>query len=134
MRVINEIILHCSGTDVAGYDFTRMRYDHINNRGWNDIGYHFGIDWDGDIHILRPINKPGAHCKGHNRHSIGICVLGLQSFTHWQMKQLCKLLDTLCYAFSLSRKDIKPHNYYNPNKMCPVFDLDTVMKKYMEVH
>lgn len=133
MREIREIIVHCSGTDIESYDFASMRYDHMKNRGWSDIGYHFGIDWDGDIHILRPLNQIGAHCKGHNRHSIGICVLGLQSFNMTQIQQLCSLMDTLCYAFDLSRSDIKPHNYYDKNKLCPVFDLETAMNKYMKV-
>jgi len=133
LRKINEIIVHCSGTDIESYDFASMRYDHMNNRGWSDIGYHFGIDWDGYIHILRPLNRIGAHCKGHNKHSIGICVLGRQSFTVVQMRQLCRLMDTLCYAYGLSRDDIHGHNYYNPNKLCPVFDLETVMTKYMVV-
>lgn len=132
MRVINEIILHCSGTDVAGYDFTRMRYDHINNRGWNDIGYHFGIDWDGDIHILRPINKPGAHCKGRNRYSIGICVLGLQSFSRIQMMQLGRLVKMLMLAFNLKSEDVKPHNFYNKNKTCPVFDVDKFKEDFID--
>ncbi len=133
MRKIEEIIVHCSGTDIMGYDFASMYYDHTNHRGWSDIGYHYGIDWDGDIHILRPINRAGAHCKGRNRYSIGICVLGLQSFTAVQMEQLCRLLDTLCMLCGLKRSDIHPHNHYNPGKTCPNFDLEMVLDQYMKV-
>jgi hypothetical protein len=103
------------------------------NRGWSDIGYHLGIDYEADIHILRPINKSGAHCKGHNRHSIGICVLGLQAFTVNQMRQLAKLCDMLCMTFNLSQTDIKPHNFYNKNKTCPVFDMGA-FKKHMVIN
>lgn len=131
MREINEIILHCSGTDISSYDFAAIRYDHINKRGWKDIGYHFGIDWDGDIHILRPINKAGAHCRGRNRYSIGVCVLGLQCFNTTQMEQLGRLVKMLSLSFDLTKDDIKPHNYYNKNKTCPVFDVDKFKEDYL---
>lgn len=134
MRQIKEIIVHCSGTDICSYDFASMKYDHMKNRGWSDIGYHFGIDWDADIHILRPINKAGAHCLGRNAHSIGICVLGLQTFTTWQMSQLGKLCETLCMIFDLEKSDIKPHNYYNTNKLCPNFDFNSFLDKYVMVN
>jgi len=133
MRQINEIILHCSGTDIESYDFKSMKYDHVNNRGWSDVGYHAGIDWDGDIHILRPINKAGAHCRGRNAHSIGICVLGLNSFSRIQMQQLGKLCDMFCMIFDLSKEDIKPHNFYNKNKTCPNFDFDKFLDEYVTV-
>ena len=131
MRAISEIIIHCSASDVAGYDFNAIKRDHVQNRGWTDIGYHFGIDWDADIHILRPIEKPGAHCKGRNRYSIGICVLGLRTFTKWQMLQLARLCRMLMAAFELKEDDIKPHNFYNKNKTCPVFDLDIWKRDFL---
>lgn len=42
----------------------------------NGIGYHYVIRRDGSIENGRPLEMTGAHCKDHNRHSIGICYEG----------------------------------------------------------
>ena len=76
MRSINEIIVHCSATpegkDFSVADITRWH----KARGFRTIGYHFVIYRDGSIHAGRPLEEAGAHCVGHNRHSIGICYIG----------------------------------------------------------
>ena len=76
MRIIDEIIIHCSATP-EGRDVTvdDIRNWH-NTRGWNDIGYHYVVTLDGGVHEGRPVAKIGAHCKGHNRQSIGVCYVG----------------------------------------------------------
>jgi len=133
MREINKIIIHCSGTNIETYDFDRMHYDHTNNRGWSDIGYHFGIDFSGRYHILRPIHRSGAHAKGHNTDSIGICLLGLDPFTRRQFQQLATLLEMLCTVFDLKEEDIYPHNHFNKNKTCPNFDVDWFKDQFLEL-
>ena len=76
-RTITLIIIHCSATpEGRRLDFETCRQDHIRHRGFTDIGYHFYITRDGEIHRGRPLEKVGAHCKNHNRHSIGICYEG----------------------------------------------------------
>ena len=130
MRSIDEIFVHCSASNIDKYDFSAIRQDHLR-RGWSDIGYHYGIDWDGDIHILRPVNKIGAHVKGRNKHSIGVCVLGLDNFTQTQIEQLGKLCSSLCMILGLNQKAIKGHYEYNPNKTCPNFDIELFKKHYV---
>ena len=77
MREINKIIVHCSATrENENFDVAEIRKWHVEGRGWSDIGYHFYIDLYGEIHKGRDISKIGAHCKGHNRNSIGICYCG----------------------------------------------------------
>jgi len=77
MREINKIIVHCSATrESENFDVSEIRKWHVEGRGWSDIGYHFYIDLYGEIHKGRDISKIGAHCKGHNRNSIGICYCG----------------------------------------------------------
>ena len=81
MREINRIILHCSATpEGRDIDASTIRMWHTANppvgRGWSDIGYHYVIKLDGTIEGGRPIHKAGAHCKGHNQDSIGICYIG----------------------------------------------------------
>ena len=76
MRNINLIIVHCSATpegrDVSVADIDRWHRE----RGFDGIGYHYVVYIDGSVHEGRPLNKVGAHCKGHNAHSIGICYVG----------------------------------------------------------
>ena len=81
MRSISKIIIHCSATP-EGRHFTveQIRSWHTapkpKGNGWRDIGYHFVIYLAGSIHTGRPIEQIGAHCSGHNAHSIGICYIG----------------------------------------------------------
>ena len=76
MRHIKEIIVHCSATR-EGMDFHASDIDRWHkHRGWKGIGYHYVIDLDGTIETGRDTSQIGAHCTGHNRHSIGICYIG----------------------------------------------------------
>jgi N-acetylmuramoyl-L-alanine amidase len=131
MRAINKIILHCSASDASFYNFDLMERDHVDHRGWNSIGYHFGIDYQGEIKILRPMKKAGAHCKGHNFSSIGICVLGLKMFSQKQMEALAKLVQTFLDIFDLTQDDVYGHNHFNHSKACPVFNVDKWKEKYL---
>ena len=76
MREIKRIIIHCSATP-EGRDVSAetIREWHLK-RGWSDIGYHYVVDIEGCIHGGRPIDRAGAHVKGHNKDSIGICYVG----------------------------------------------------------
>lgn len=76
MRIITLAIIHCSATPQGvRLSFDDCRREHIR-RGFCDIGYHFYITRNGEIHRGRPLEKIGAHCQNHNRHSIGICYEG----------------------------------------------------------
>lgn len=76
MRKINEIIVHCTATP-EGKDFTVADIDrwHKSN-GWEGVGYHWVVYLDGSAHAGRREDKAGAHCKGHNANSIGVCYIG----------------------------------------------------------
>lgn len=127
MRQINEIIIHCTATEWF-YPVTKQHlYNwHVVERGFSDIGYHYLIDRAGVIDTLRPLSKVGAHCKGHNMHSIGICYVGglkdgMSSDTRsdFQKEALHKLIQDLCNSFPITK--ITGHNEYS-NKSCPCFD------------
>jgi N-acetylmuramoyl-L-alanine amidase len=75
-RKIKEIIIHCSATR-EGQNIDAATIDEWHKeRGWSGIGYHYVIKIDGTTEYGRPVEKSGAHCKGHNTHSIGICYIG----------------------------------------------------------
>lgn len=76
MRNINLIVIHCSATpEGKDYHVEDIRKMH-KARGWSDVGYHYIIPLDGQIEMGRPREKIGAHAKGFNRNSIGICYIG----------------------------------------------------------
>lgn len=77
MRKINKIIVHCSATrEGQNVDVDTIRRWHVIERGWSDIGYHFVITLNGEVKEGRPLERSGAHCKGYNKSSIGICYVG----------------------------------------------------------
>lgn len=76
MRDIKYIVVHCSATpENKDVDVEDVRGWHLNI-GWCDIGYHYFIKLDGTLQEGRPLEIPGAHVKGYNKHSIGICYAG----------------------------------------------------------
>lgn len=128
MRTISFIIIHCSATpEDKSLSFEACRKDHIRNRGFKDIGYHFYITRNGAIHRGRPLWKVGAHCLGHNAHSIGICYEGgldvrgkpADTRTLEQRGAMLALLRELrkYYPFAL----IVGHRDLGSKKDCPCF-------------
>ena len=83
MRSITKLIVHCSATprgwmSDAGFiaQVDEIRRWHMQERGWRDIGYHLLIGRDGDLLHGRPFDQTGAHVRGHNTGSVGICLIG----------------------------------------------------------
>ena len=128
MRNVNEIIVHCSATrEEQQVSVDTIRDWHLA-KGWNDIGYHFYIDLDGTINKGRDIDKIGAHCKGHNRNSIGICYCGgveadgktpKDTRTQEQKDSLLNVLKTLKAMYP--EAVIYSHSEFAA-KACPSFD------------
>lgn len=133
-RHFNDIIIHCSGTrcDVHVTADSIRRF-HIQDKGWEDIGYHYIIEQDGTIVIGRPLDKMGAHCYGHNRDSVGICYIGgldrkgrpADTRTPQQKKALARLIwdltiEALRNGWGLP--SVHGHHDYNKFKDCPCFD------------
>ena len=55
----------------------RARLGHRHRlRGFDGIGYHFYVRRNGDIKSTRAVERVGAHVRGYNTHSIGICYEG----------------------------------------------------------
>jgi len=128
MRSVKEIIIHCSATR-EGQDIpVETIKDWHLARGFNDIGYHFYIDLNGVIYKGRDIDKIGAHCKGRNRNSIGICYCGgveadgktpKDTRTQEQKESLLHVLKTIKAMYPESM--IYSHNEFAA-KACPSFD------------
>ena len=131
MRNIDKIIVHCSATP-EGRDvkIETIKNWHVKDNGWSDIGYHWVIDIHGKLHKGRDESISGAHAKGHNIRSIGVCYVGgvdssmkaKDTRTDTQKETLrCLLIDLLQRypkAEIIGHKDVS-------NKDCPSFDAKT---------
>ena len=76
MRIINLIVVHCTATQ-GNRTLSPEALDLMHRRrGFNGTGYHYYIRKDGTVHLTRPVERIGAHAKGFNASSIGICYEG----------------------------------------------------------
>ena len=100
------------------------------------IGYHYVVNLNGTIEQGRPEPMVGAHCQGHNEHSIGVCYIGgldargrpADTRTPAQKKALRHLLEKLHAAHP--KAFIVGHHDLNPAKACPCMD---VVKEYADL-
>jgi len=78
---VRAIVQHYSATPIES-DFTAADIDRMHRkRGFKGIGYHYFIRKDGTIETGRDMSKAGrfeqgAHVRGSNHNSIGICCEG----------------------------------------------------------
>lgn len=128
MRDLNKIIVHCSDTrtdqSFTVHDITRWH----KARGWSDIGYHYYIDLKGVLHMGRPLKRSGAHVKGHNKDSVGICLEGGKKpdGSKWerpnknQLEKLAILINFLRNEYG--EMTLHGHCEFS-SKSCPNFDV-----------
>lgn len=130
MRTIDEIIIHCTATE-DGVSYTASDIDRWHKaNGWQGIGYHFVVLLDGTVEAGRSVAAVGAHCKGHNQRSIGVCYVGglrngkpADTRTPEQRKALRNLVATLRHCYPAIAK-VSGHNDYAA-KACPCFNVKT---------
>lgn len=76
LKVVNYIVVHCSATipenDIGFEEINKWHMD----KGWDMCGYHQVIRRGGILEHGRNLDKRGAHVKGHNWESVGICMVG----------------------------------------------------------
>jgi len=129
-REVNLIVVHCSATNQhMDIGATEIRKWHVEDNEWSDIGYHNIIRRDGTLEHGRDLAIPGAHAKGFNKNSIGVCLIGgvdsennpTNNFTDVQFKTLRSYLDTMMDIFDA---EVKGHrDLPNTNKACPSFNV-----------
>lgn len=124
MRPIHLVVIHCSdspnGRDIGVHEIRDWHLD----RGFTDIGYHYVIRRSGVLEEGRPIGKAGAHVQGHNKLSVGICLVGRDKFTKAQLTTLHSLVVALMEEFDLEKDCVVGHYELNPKKTCPNIDMD----------
>lgn len=159
---ITKIVIHCSATKNGkslrtATQTAAQRIDEWHKqRGFKrspvlakqfnphlqHLGYHYVIDTDGTVETGRMVGEIGAHVKGHNQHSLGICLVGgitttgknHGEYTEEQWLALHKLLQKLESEHSSARicghRDLSPDvngdGTITPSewiKDCPCFDV-----------
>lgn len=130
MRRIDYIVIHCADT-LAEQQITAADVDAWHKaRGWKGIGYHFFIRRNGLTEPGRMIDTPGAHVRGYNSHSIGICYAGGRGAdgqpednrTPEQLESMVVLVKTLKKMFP--EAEVLGHrDFEGVTKACPSFDV-----------
>ena len=76
LKEVKYLVVHCTATRLS----QRVSVEDIDRwhkaQGWSGIGYHWYVDRDGHIFPGRSERVAGAHVRGYNHCSIGICYEG----------------------------------------------------------
>lgn len=150
---VDRVDIHCSDSGRGGKKrkgATPGDIDKWNREaGLGGMAYNGVIDGDAVFWEGRPFNKVGAHCKGQNTRSLGICVVGTMSaskswggplgFSRNQIETLVVLLRELEMSKSLPNfhgdaDQIWGHrDFLRPGvKECPYFDVGTTILPLLE--
>ncbi|MGH1376701.1 MAG: N-acetylmuramoyl-L-alanine amidase [Alphaproteobacteria bacterium] len=128
------IVVHCAATpphmDIGAYEITQWHKD----RGFRTIGYQDVVRRDGQVEQGRHSNEVGAHVRGYNARSVGICLVGgvdeqlkpQNNFTEQQFKSLKRLLRF--YRVLFPDAEVLGHRDLAPYKACPSFDVRDWLK------
>lgn len=128
-------IHHSLSTDGDSLNWRAIRRYH-KNKGWDDVGYHFGIEKvKGEVEVLvgRPLHKDGAHTIGANDDTIGICIVGNYNVNDLETcvrNELVSLCVGLCYSLDIPFDEVKGHKERDKNRTCPgdFFNLSEIRK------
>ena len=112
--------MHCSDTP-PGMDIgaAEIREWHLE-RDFIDIGYHWVIPRNGSLEHGRPADTIGAHTYGYNATSVGVCLVGRDSFTEAQWITLHHLVSSLRETYPDA--EVCGHNEFS-HKACPGFNV-----------
>ena len=72
---IHTLVVHHSASPLTTTVEDIKRW-HVEENGWDDVGYHYVVSQAGILHACRPLHVQGAHAYGHNDGTIGVCLIG----------------------------------------------------------
>ena len=125
-RKIKLIVIHCTASpDYLDIGAKEIRKWHVDGNGWSDIGYQYVVRRNGEIERGRPDNIAGAHARGVNSISIGICWVGINNPSPEQEKSLVGLVNWLRGKYNITIDNVKGHNEaVKTSKTCPNLNMD----------
>jgi len=144
---IKRVVVHCSDSEWGDVDTIRGWH---KSRGWSDIGYHYVItnayptsenysqkqpdpDHDGIMWRGRPVSKTGAHVRGHNGDTIGVCLIGRRVFSAAQLEKLRILVEHLEVNVVGHELEVVAHYELDDGKTCPNIDGDWLRQLFARV-
>jgi hypothetical protein len=120
--IYQTIVIHHS----AFYEETDLQtvrtvqQEHLTERGWADIGYHFCVGKTGIIYEGRDWNVRGTNVEGYNTGTLGICLLGnfmREEPTEVQLQSTLAMINWSAERLTMSH--IAAHRQFNPQTECP---------------
>lgn len=118
---INKLVLHTAAYEGSDYDIEDIDQWH-RDRGWMMVGYHYFILKDGTVQRGREDHMIGAHVKGHNTGSLGICIQGHGDYEEWTPEQWDAVV-ALCIRkmdeYDIPVEEIYGHRAFTDMKTCP---------------
>jgi N-acetylmuramoyl-L-alanine amidase len=140
MRTIKKAIVHGSFSRPSqDWGVKELDEMHRKERG-HEIGYHYVIRRDGVLERGRSIFRAGAHTRGSNTDSIGICLVGGRkegaaewenNYTSEQMLTLSELLEALYMVLGHLR--LGGHRNFQDGRECPGFSVVEWDEDYMSL-
>jgi len=132
-----RVIVHHSLTkDSATVSWGAIRRYHTQTLKWAGIGYHCGVELiiSGDEPCYEALlgrmwDRSGAHARGHNHNSLGICFVGNYDKIAPKKEMLeagARVIALWLKLYGLTVDDIYSHHNFNINKSCPgkLFDME----------
>jgi N-acetylmuramoyl-L-alanine amidase len=134
-------VMHVSATKMSqNFTIEDCRNSHLR-RGFNEIGYHYYINKEGETSVGRDLSKDGAHVRGFNKGTIGICTEGGIGENGKPKDTMNDMQKTACTGLLQALKkgnpkmQVKGHRDYSPDlnkngkvdsnerlKECPCYD------------
>lgn len=123
-RPVDTIIIHTSDSPDDRTSVNAKEIDRWHKeRGFKMIGYHYVVCKNGKLEQGRHLETVGAHCKGHNQFSIGICWVGRHDLNAAQRETLIAVVAKLLEIYKLKVDAVKGHHDFEPYKTCPNIDM-----------
>lgn len=142
-RPLDTIVIHCAAVPNGRWTST-LDIDHwhqqagfrrgaafaSHNPELRHIGYHWVIYTNGARATGRHPMEAGAHARGFNARSLGLCLIGTDRFTPDQWAALADQVQHLCRVYHIPLqlataangwRGVCGHRDTGANKLCPGF-------------
>ena len=128
---IKRLIVHHSASPLSTM-VEDVRSWHVEGNGWDDIGYHWLVPSDGQLVIGRPLHLEGAHTRGYNRQSLGVCLIGdnTDPVERWRPAQVETLMRLwlACRTVYGAELALEGHrDITGPSTICPGVDVRAML-------
>lgn len=121
---VKYLVIHQSGAEREEGE-TAADIDRVHRlRGLLQIGYHYVIRTDGTVELGRPLEIPGAHARGFNQFSVGVCLIGKLGEKPTDAQNIAVMELARQLALNYPAIEVVGHqDLPGTSKSCPGFDV-----------